>query len=555
MARLVIGAGRDLPLDLDESWDGPAARASILAWAASDSGIDPVKARQGFMFYDADAPTLSNSYKLPFATVKDGVLTAVRGGIENVGLRLLQDDHVSGEDRTLAWSALEAYRASWSGDNALPSDDAAVYGFPGRVLRFADAQDEPAEGTDAAALLQVREAAALDVARANAPDPTIFEEHPPYFWGAEISNDRLDDYFTRMMGSSLRNYALDAEEGRAFQLSHNRAEVPWGYSVGGRYHAGQRTGVKKVNADFYTIPGLGSQAGSMRSDDLIARIRSGLLRDVSIGFKGGRYICSIDGADMRIASWAECSHMPGMTYDVGEGKQKQAVLCWAGIEDAVLREVSGAYDGATPGAMINRARSAIEDGRISRRQVDELQVRWSVPDLAPNRIFPAAAPQTIPERSDPVADKNGSGNGEVRGEALELRVGQPVLSLDVLRASVRAVGFTVADTEEDPTAIVRMLTDEVTRLRPLAKLGETYRADLVTETLAQGVRAFDKDFDEQENREMLEALPIEQVKRLRDAWRKTADGVLVPGRVTKDATNGSGETAGREKPPLTVTRA
>lgn len=86
-----VGANRDLPIDDSESWDGPAAEASIFAHAGGDD-FDPAKARGGFLIYDAAAPKLKGSYKLPFAHVVGGEMKAVKGGVRAAASRLPQTD-------------------------------------------------------------------------------------------------------------------------------------------------------------------------------------------------------------------------------------------------------------------------------------------------------------------------------------------------------------------------------------------------------------------------------------------------------------------------------
>ena len=55
------GAARDLPLDKEGAWDGPAAEASIFEHAGGDD-FDPAVARKGFLAYDASAPKLRGFY-------------------------------------------------------------------------------------------------------------------------------------------------------------------------------------------------------------------------------------------------------------------------------------------------------------------------------------------------------------------------------------------------------------------------------------------------------------------------------------------------------------
>src|SRR5690606_31020400 len=86
--------------------------------------------------------------------------------------------------------------------------------------------------------------------------------------------------------------------------------------------------------------------------------------------------------------------------------------------------------------------------------------------------------------------------------------------------------------EMEPGEAIRHLASEVTRLEgalsdaqaetqrlaPLADEGRVYRADLVADALAEGVRAYGEDFAEETYRVVLEAASLETVKRMRDDW-------------------------------------
>jgi HK97 family phage prohead protease len=88
-----VGAGRDLPVSDESGWDGPAAEASIFDHAGFD-GDSPNTgfARRGFLVYDAGAPALRGSYKLPIARVINGTLTVTAGGVRAAASRLPQTD-------------------------------------------------------------------------------------------------------------------------------------------------------------------------------------------------------------------------------------------------------------------------------------------------------------------------------------------------------------------------------------------------------------------------------------------------------------------------------
>lgn len=107
-----VGASRDLPI-VPGDWDGDAAAASVFAWAGFDADKpDPAKARQAFLIYDADAPEIRASYKLPIAEHRDGGLRVVKGGLDAAASYLPQTDAPQDVlDR--ARDVLDHYYARW----------------------------------------------------------------------------------------------------------------------------------------------------------------------------------------------------------------------------------------------------------------------------------------------------------------------------------------------------------------------------------------------------------------------------------------------------------
>jgi hypothetical protein len=189
-------------------------------------------------------------------------------------------------------------------------------------------------------------------------DASILEQHPPFFWRALISNTRLDAYFTHMRLSSLRNYAQEAAAGVAFLPGHNHRHLPIGGSLSGELS--EEGSEASVRADFYTLSGL--QIGEVSTNGLIIGIKGGLTRDVSIGMYGGKFICNICGEDY----WrGRCRHLAGFTYEEEKDGVIRQILATVGIEDAHLAEVSGVYDGATPGAMIEKVYEMARSGALS----------------------------------------------------------------------------------------------------------------------------------------------------------------------------------------------
>jgi hypothetical protein len=221
--------------------------------------------------------------------------------------------------------------------------------------------------------------ALLARARERALDASILDdEGAPFFFRAEISSGRLDAYNTVMMPSTLRNFAQDAEAGTPFQNSHNTRQLPIGRSLAGRYVGAQGNGVARVEAEFFTVTGL--RMGDVDTDHLIRAMRSGIVRDVSVGFFGGRTVCSICGGDM--LTDVACTHVPGLTYDTRDPQTGRPTgtkaVAMGHIEGAHLAEVSAVFRGATPGAAVLKAQREAEGGRLRPEAARLLEERWRI---------------------------------------------------------------------------------------------------------------------------------------------------------------------------------
>lgn len=307
-----------------------------------------------------------------------------------------------------------------------------------------------------------------------------------FTFSAEISNTLLDSHFTRMSERTLKNYAEDATTGVSFLLGHNRYVPPTGYSVQGHLIEGQR---KSVIADFYTVRGLPD------SDDLITRIQTSLLRDVSVGFFGGEVTCDICHEDF----W-NCRHYPGMKYEIKEDGRITKVVATFEVDNARLSEVSGVFDGSTPEAMILKAQRHASAGLLDQKQIDLLEQTYRT-RLPTKRSF--AVPQ---ERKSSMEDKDLERVREILGVSEDS---------EIIQATER-------------------LHKRIKDLEPLAEEGKQYRKDEVARALAEGVRVYGNDFDKDKYQSLLENAPLDMVQRLASDWKKTADGLLPIGRVTTE---------------------
>lgn len=320
-----------------------------------------------------------------------------------------------------------------------------------------------------------------------------------YFWDAEISNDLLDSHFTHMNEKTLRNYAEDAERGVAFLKGHDWKSLPIGYSVSGVFENGE--GRRRTLAGFYTVRGL------QDTDELIARMEARLLRDVSVGFFGGRMICDICGEEF----W-DCRHFPGLTYEEKHGDVVSSVLATFTIDDARLSEVSGVFDGSTPEAMIRKAKTLASGGEFTPQQVHLLENRYRIA-LPSSATYPGVAvPATRMEERKMTEE--------------EITRVRSLLGLG-------ADGDVVTGIENLSKALDEA-NQRIAALEPQAKEGVQYRTDLIEAALAEGVRAQGNDFDRELYGSMLKDAPVAVIKRMRDDWKKVADQTLPAGRVSSD---------------------
>ena len=122
----VVGASRDLPIDETRDWDGAAAAERVFALAGFDGeNPDPSVARRAFLAYDAAAPELRGSYKLGFADVVDGELTALRSGLNAAASRLSQTD-IPAEAMQSAQDIIDSYKVDTEEDTMEDGTNRAI---------------------------------------------------------------------------------------------------------------------------------------------------------------------------------------------------------------------------------------------------------------------------------------------------------------------------------------------------------------------------------------------------------------------------------------------
>jgi len=399
---------------------------------------------------------------------------------------------------------------------------------------------------------------------------------------AIISNTRVDSYFTRMSPRTLNGFVRSLKEGVPFLDSHNTFRLPIGRSYNG--YKDESRGLSEAVGYFFIRKGinLGGGHSYATTNDYATAIDSRIITAVSVGFTGGEWSCDICGNDY----WSEdCTHVAGMTY----GDQTATVT----IDGANLAEVSAVWEGATPGATIQKALLAQEAGVLTQTQVRVLSDRFGVQLPPKSKAVPvrsegmkkriaedvvtadagqaedvvtADAGQADAGQAEDVvtADAGQADAGQAEdvvtadagqadaGQAEDVVTADPELIADYERALSAMREAFGEDVETLGEGVARLIAEagglreaagslrsEVARLTDLAAIGETYRADLIAETLSEGVRVQGVNFPEDAYKALLQGAGIPQIKAIRASFTIQTEGVLPSGAQVKTPAKGN----------------
>jgi hypothetical protein len=222
-------------------------------------------------------------------------------------------------------------------------------------------------------------------------------------------------------------------------------------------------------------------------------------------------------------------------------------MCRADIEDAHLAEISGVFKNSTPGCMISKARAMAQDGQLRGQERELVEVRYALTLPAYRKPFSGVDPDpgarsavgNTTQEDENMGDENKPDTIRIADNRLMTveEVSRAVQTNDAVRAALDAHELSKG---RDAAEGIAALTTEVTRLRVIeesvatiraqAEDGKAYRKALVDEAIAEGVRAEGNDFDKEGQKTLLESLPLESVKRMRDSWRKIGDKQFKGGR-------------------------
>lgn len=367
---------------------------------------------------------------------------------------------------------------------------------------------------------------------------------------AEMSNNSVDAYYTHMSESTLKNFASDASTGVSFLDSHDSRKLGLGQTFNGQFVSdGERL---RALTGVYIVPDIafGGNHSFATTDDFIRAVRTKMVRDVSVGFYGGSITCDLCGD----AVWGNtnCVHFPGTEYAIGD-QGNETVTATAEIDGAHLAELSAVYDGATPGAMILKFERGLSEGWIDRSQTEMLERRYKVqlPDDHKRKIWPTNSEVNMDNEGQ--TTERQLSRDEEKALKNASRALETLLEVDGVEGAVHEAAGVVVDRFNEQSERIKGLETElakanarVAELTPMADDGKAYREQLVSDTLAEGVRANGEDFAEETYRKMLESADLNTVRQMRDDWKKLGDSRFAAGRQTVDETETNNEDQSQE---------
>ena len=115
------------------SWDAGAATAAVKAWATSGDTINFAKYGRAFLWH-APNPSKQGDFKLPFATVIDGSLHAVWGGI-HAALGRLGSTQIPDADKAAVKSRIRAYYRAFGKEFPADSQHSALGANGGLTMK------------------------------------------------------------------------------------------------------------------------------------------------------------------------------------------------------------------------------------------------------------------------------------------------------------------------------------------------------------------------------------------------------------------------------------
>lgn len=359
-----------------------------------------------------------------------------------------------------------------------------------------------------------------------------------FVFDAIASSDAIDTYYTRMdTETTLPNYVEDLANGAALLDSHDSFRLPFGSSFRAELQpveAGVLEGVPattQVYAGYYMLRN--HTVNGTSTEEYRAGIMGGTHRKMSIGFGGAdiQYVCDIDGSDLFAY---DSAFYPGMRLADG------TIVTYT-IKHARALETSLVFKNASPGALIQRVQSLVDQRAIPAGEVARLEARWGVRFAGQPQQYFVQGVQTMDEKQIRfVLDGVQTRAGKKLSAATREKLSGAVKSAEDLIATLSDLLAEAADEVEEGRGIKAELGEAATlegvrTLKANAAAGDAYRRDLIAETVQARVAVAGDAFDATRYERRLSAFDLDDLKDERETWTAQRKATYTSGRIVPAA--------------------
>lgn len=397
------------------------------------------------------------------------------------------------------------------------------------------------------------------------------------------------EYAIHMNRNMLMALKKDYQTGVGLLASHNSNRLPFGRTFDATIETDEVDGnaVDTLYIDHYIVKYLEGEDGEktplrtevngMTTQDIVNHIRAGHTFDTSIGFSITDCQCSICGNDLR--NYQECDHYPGEHYDVQVGDRTEKRRCDMIANSGEGLENSIVYAGAVNRALIQREQqnsySQQTDNGQGAVKANDAQT-YDVDDIKKvplsTEVFCRFSKNggielftNTPGRQE-IAEGTNMGNENTQqtqitaAEPLKHAYSEEQYNAVLEEKNGLATKLAVATSElEKAQADIEAYKVENETLKEKATLADEYRSDLITETLAAGVKARGNAFSEERYGKYLETLSVADLKAEREAFQNEFSQGIEDARATKqeleDKTDDKVEMSYAEKLDLAAKNA
>lgn len=373
------------------------------------------------------------------------------------------------------------------------------------------------------------------------------------------------EYTLTVTPKTLHKLKKDFKTGLALLASHNMRRLPIGRTFDAEVLSDEVDGetVETLYIDNYIVTHfvdedgnkqpIRTEVGEMTTQDIVYGIEAGHIFDTSITFSMDKVICSVCNNDIRSS---ECSHLPGVEYDIQleDGKVEKRVCNiigdgGEGYENSLV--YSGAVDRATILSKSNKEDVHNDVNNLNEEYYNVYDIKklsLNTPILCRLSKYGLEMFTLVKncqeDRSETMAEQI-----QLSAEPLKETVAKEVYD-EVKKQFQEAIEQnkellkqldekekTIAELQEKVDELKAKVADfeeQVAQLSEKAKLADQFTEDLIQETLKAGVQARGNSFNKDRFEKYLRTLSVSEIKEELEALRKEFPGSVKAARVTKE---------------------